>query len=298
MLNVAYLKPALKAVGVRSSLVDEVSEAICKQEDALRYMGFTTESLACLLAQCSVESKAFSDLEEDLWYTAERIMVVWPKRFKTLAAAKKVAENPKALAIAVYTRKSLGNRRGTEDGWDYRGRGYIQLTGRNNYRHYGELLGIDLLNNPELAGDPTIALLIAAAYFANRAAGRSGTILAKANTLTLSKLSSIVTSITKAVNGGTHGLSKRTKFTKAAYIALINEPLAVRVEGLYKEGDKGDNVKIIQQLLRDAGYKLGVDGDFGPGTKRVVVSFQQDSGLLADGIVGSRSLDVLYTLAS
>lgn len=88
---------------------------------------------------------------ENLNYTkAERIRSVWPSRFPSSASAQPYVRNPKALANKVYNGR-MGNRSGTDDGWNYRGRGQVHITGRDNYKKAGDAVGIDLLGTPDLA---------------------------------------------------------------------------------------------------------------------------------------------------
>lgn len=88
---------------------------------------------------------------ENLYYTsASRIKAVWPSRFKTEADAKPYVRNQRALANKVYNGR-MWNRNGTDDGWTYRGRGQVHITGRENYTKVGDKLGIDLVGNPDLA---------------------------------------------------------------------------------------------------------------------------------------------------
>lgn len=95
---------------------------------------------------------------ENLNYSAKRMMEVWPTRFKTLEAAAPYANNPEKLANNVYGGR-LGNNK-TGDGWLYRGRGYPQITGKSGYEKFAKLLGVDLVNKPELALEPKIAAKI------------------------------------------------------------------------------------------------------------------------------------------
>ncbi len=103
----------------------------------------TPQRAAYFLAQVSVESAALSRLEEDLSYSAERLCVVWPSRFKTLSAAQPYARNPEALANRVYSGR-MGNT-AADDGWRYRGRGLKQLTGKSNYAEYAEAASVDFV---------------------------------------------------------------------------------------------------------------------------------------------------------
>lgn len=108
------------------------------------------------LGQVLHESAGLERLSENLNYRAERLCAVWPGRFPTLADARPYAHNPEALANRVY-----GGRMGNVnpgDGWRYRGRGPIQLTGRDNYAFVGDLMGQDLVGLPELMEQPRYAL--------------------------------------------------------------------------------------------------------------------------------------------
>ncbi|WP_018428204.1 hypothetical protein [Hoeflea sp. 108] len=96
---------------------------------------------------------------ENLTYSsAERIRAVWPKRFPQIGDALPYVRNPQELANKVYGGR-MGNTT-SNDGWTYRGRGYPQTTGRENYERFGRLLGLDLLGNPDLALRPDISARI------------------------------------------------------------------------------------------------------------------------------------------
>ena len=115
------------------------------------------------LGQIMHESAGLTRMSENLNYSAQRLMQVWPSRFKTLEDAVTCAHDPEKLANRVY-----GDRMGNDnpgDGWLYRGRGPIQLTGKNNYRHVGNLIGQDLVGIPDLAAQPHFALEIAIAWW-------------------------------------------------------------------------------------------------------------------------------------
>lgn len=134
----------------------------------------SAERLAEFLAQTAVESAGYTRFEENLRYSAKRLMAVWPKRFPTLESALPYAWDPSdpdredvALANLVY-----GGRMGNEsngladdDGWDHRGRGILQLTGIDNYRTFGERIGVDLIAEPDRAADPAVSLHIACEFW-------------------------------------------------------------------------------------------------------------------------------------
>lgn len=131
--------------------------------------------VAAFLATIAHESGGGRVLEENMRYRADRLMEIWPKRFPTLAAARDFAWDPRdpdredvALANAVYGRR-LGNERDgpdDDDGWTYRGRGLIQLTGFTNYSMAADALGLPLVSAPDLAATREGAAAIAAWWWA------------------------------------------------------------------------------------------------------------------------------------
>lgn len=161
------------------------------------------------LAQLAVESQELNRTSENLNYSAERLRAVWPKRFPTDADAVRCAHNPERLANEVY-----GGRMGNiapGDGWLYRGRGLIQITGKDNYRRMSELMGMDLVSQPDKLAEPHYAAYSAAAYWKDRGLNE----LADAGN---DKADFV--SITRAINGGTEGLDKRQLYWTRARTAL------------------------------------------------------------------------------
>jgi putative chitinase len=157
--------------------------------------------LAHFLAQASVECAGGTALEENLNYSAERLHAVWPARFPSLGSAQPYAHNPRLLADKVYDGR-MGNRAGTDDGWNYRGRGLIDITGATMYERVGKAAGLDLKANPGLASAPDSALAAAAALWmesnANRFADHDE-----------------IRAETKIINGGLIGLADREAWLKA-----------------------------------------------------------------------------------
>ena len=105
--------------------------------------------LAHFLAQCSYESKGFSKVEENLNYSAARLLVVFPTHFDEDSAAE-YAGKPEQIANHVYANRFGNGPEGSGDGWNFRGRGYIQLTFKPTYGDYGNFKGIDLISSPDL----------------------------------------------------------------------------------------------------------------------------------------------------
>lgn len=123
--------------------------------------GMDVRQLAYCLATAFHETGArMTPIEENLVYTsAASIRRVWPSRFATDESAAPFVRQPQALANEVYNGR-MGNREGSDDGWTYRGRGYVQITGRDNYRRAGTSLAVDLEGAPDRALEPTIAMLV------------------------------------------------------------------------------------------------------------------------------------------
>ncbi|WP_136686059.1 hypothetical protein [Falsirhodobacter xinxiangensis] len=127
---------------------------LIRNECALR--GLTRQQTAYVLATAFWEGgRKMVPVEENLRYTAERIRQVWPTRFASVAEARPYANNPQGLANKVY-----GGRMGNihaNDGWTYRGRGHVQITGRASYERAQVEMGHPFITRPELALDPEAA---------------------------------------------------------------------------------------------------------------------------------------------
>jgi putative chitinase len=166
----------------------------------------TPQRQAAFIGQCAHESGNFKVLQENLNYSAKGLMATWSSRFPDMDTAERYERQPEKIANKVYARADMGNT-DDGDGWKYRGRGVIQLTGKNNYRTCGEALGLDLVVNPDLILEPQYACL-SAGWFWNK---RGLNTLADAND---------IETITKRVNGGLHGLLDRQAKTQIALEVL------------------------------------------------------------------------------
>lgn len=125
----------------------------------------TPSRLAEFVAQIEHETGGFRRFVENLNYTsAAGLQRTWPSRFPTAESARPFVRNPEGLANKVYARPKEGNTQ-PGDGFRYRGRGALQLTFRNNYRRFGELLDLPLEANPDLAADPGVSVRIALEFF-------------------------------------------------------------------------------------------------------------------------------------
>ena len=196
-----------------------------------------------------------------------------------------------ASGAAYEGRKDLGNTQ-PGDGKRYKGRGPIQLTGRTNYTKYGQLLGVDLVNNPTIAATKEVGFRIAGEFW-------------KLNGL--NELADVqdFKQITKRINGGYNGLDDRMKYYERAKAVMNKDDsttgttatasgIAPCPNPYLKQGAQGDSVRILQQRLSDTGYTLTVDGIFGPGTLDAVKACQQKHGLTCDGIVGPNTWNAIW----
>lgn len=220
--------------------------------DVFGRYGLDTDLLiAHAMAQFTVECGGGRELEENLNYSAEGLLKTWPSRFTPQTAAD-YAGQPEKIANFVYGgRKDLGNRPGTNDGWDFRGRGGSQLTGRENYEKLGDKLGLDLLGNPDLVNDPAHFLECAVADFV------------QCGCLPWAKQDN-VDKVSEALNGGDIGLEDRRK-------ALT----------VWRSVMAGEGMAWLQYALNRLGAKprLTVDGDFGQRSIAAWKAFLGQQGL-------------------
>ncbi len=162
-----------------------------------RYAINTPLRRAHFYAQLAHESGAFKATEENLNYSAESLVKVFKKYFPTLEVARAYARKPEQIANKVYAGKRLGNGdEASGDGYKFRGRGFIQITGRANYQALSNDLKVDFVNNPDWLTQPQY-LLEAAGWFW------------KKNRLNDLADKDDVRAISKSINGGYNGLADR-----------------------------------------------------------------------------------------
>ena len=159
--------------------------------------------LAHFLAQCAHESGNFRYTRENLNYSAERLLKIFPKYFSK-DTAEIAANKPEVIANIVYSNRGGNGNRQSGQGWLYRGRGYLQLSLRDNYRAFGQYIGVDLLTNPDLVATK-YPLLSAAWFFEIKKLWQIASVGIDNET---------IIKITKIINGGTNGLDDRISKTK------------------------------------------------------------------------------------
>lgn len=175
------------------------------------FFKLTNSQAAHFFGQCAHESGNFKVFSENLNYSADGLTKIFKKYFPTVASTAGYARKPEKIANKVYANRMGNGPESSGDGWKYRGRGPIQLTGKDNYTAFAAAVGRpDILTNPDIvAGE--LAFESALWFF------RKNALLETANK---GVSTAVITQITKRVNGGTHGLddriAKTTKFAQWA----------------------------------------------------------------------------------
>lgn len=281
-------------------------------------VGITSQKeLANFMAQVGHESGGLTRLEEGFRYTKG----TWQIPVKSaMREGKEALEDARLEALQGKPEKlaelMYGGRMGNDepgDGYKFHGRGYMQLTGKDNYRAAGQALGLDLLKHPELAAEPENAAKIATWYWESRVPQSAREDVTKA---------------THAINGGENGLPDRQaryeKWEKALTPELMEKLSAGELgrpmnqkrsehtssvapmtskgndgDNVLRHGEKSESIRQLQDALNNYGYRdkdgrvLREDGGFGDRTKEAVQAYQQAHGLKADGVVGPQTLEAL-----
>jgi len=181
----------LKALGLGEQWLEPLNETFDKYEIN------TPKRQACFLGQVMHESGSFKFTRENLNYSARALMNTWPSRFPDIDTAEKYERQPEKIASKVYMGR-MGNST-PEEAAKYIGRGLIQVTGKENYTHCGEALGLDLVSTPELLEQPRYAALSAGWYWNKKGL----------NALADEGTKDAFEVMTKRINGGLIGLDDR-----------------------------------------------------------------------------------------
>jgi putative chitinase len=178
---------------------------------------------AAFLAQIAHESAELTRFVENLNYGANGLMATFSRYFPDTGKAKQYERNPEKIANYVYANRIGNGGEASGDGWRFRGRGPIQITGRDNYAKYGGLLSVDLVNNPDQAATPEVGFRIAGVYW-------------RQNGLNELADAGMIETITERINGKQKlGLAERIEYYTRAKVALgvpasrgVLEPESVR----------------------------------------------------------------------
>lgn len=163
--------------------------------------------IASFIAQCAHESQEFMRLSENLNYSYAGLLSTFRKYFNE-ETAKSFAGKPELIANHVYANRNGNGSPESGDGYRYRGRGLIQITGKDNYRRAGEALNLNLIANPELLEHPINALRSSCAYW-------------QKNSLNSLADSGDIEKLTRRINGGLNGLHDRMDYYERALDTLL-----------------------------------------------------------------------------
>ena len=239
----------------------------------------TIERVAGFIAQCGHESGGFRVLSENLNYSAKALNTIFPKYFKRAGReANEYHRQPEKIANVIYANRMDNGDASSGDGWTFRGGGILQLTGRYNYTEFGKAVE----KTPEEAVE-----------YVRTKAGALDSACWFWDTNNINKYcdNQDIVGMTKRINGGTIGLDDRKKH----YLHALDV-----FGGDYEEPETDYNQTIRQgsrgPLVAEVQEKLDIspaDGIFGPGTAKIVKHWQSSNGLVADGIVGPKTLGKL-----
>jgi putative chitinase len=185
---------------IPDAVIDQIPDVMTK------FKIDTALKLAHFLSQCGHESGGFKIVNENLNYGAKGLLSVFPKYFNAETAAL-YERKPEKIANIVYANRMGNGDKSSGDGYKFRGRGFIQLTGKDNYTAFSKAIGEDCVANPDLVA--TKYPLASAAWFFTRC-------LPKCTDAS----DAAVTAVTKCVNGGTIGLEDRKKHFKEYHTLL------------------------------------------------------------------------------
>jgi len=205
--------PVISAGGLKlDTLKGHIPDSVIAMipEVASKFEINTPLRLAHFLAQCGHESGGFKLTQENLNYSAKGLNGIFKKYFPTLESAVPYERKPEKIANKVYGNRMGNGAEASGDGWKFHGRGFIQLTGKENYTAFTKSIGEDCIANPDLVASK-YALASAAWFFNKNSLHKMADGGANDDT---------VTKITKRVNGGTIGLPDRIKHFKEYYHLL------------------------------------------------------------------------------
>ena len=246
----------------------------------------TPQRIAAFIAQCGHESGGWRVFSENLNYSAKALNAVFPKYFVRAGRdAEEYHRQPEKIANVVYASRMGNGDTDSGDGWLYRGRGPIQLTGKNNYQAFSDDMGVNAVGGPDVVSEDKEIALMSAIWYWNK------------NSLNKYADEGDIKTMTRRINGGYIGLEDRIHHWEMALEAMgvevehvEHEVEDIEVEdiGVLRKGSRGDGVKIMQEALG-----IGADGVFGPGTEKALKEWQAANGLTADGIAGPATLGEL-----
>jgi len=214
MISTTYLitPTELKTIVPTMKEPDEWSTAL--NEILPKYNITSRDRIAAFVAQCAHESMGFNRITENLNYSANGLRTTFGKYFPTLAIANQYARKPEKIANRAYASRMGNGNESSGDGWKYRGRGTIQLTGKTNYQAFATSINKSLDETIDYLGTKEGAVESACWFW-------------KTNDLNRYADTKNIVALTKKINGGTTGLQSRIEFYDRALSAIPKTPIVV-----------------------------------------------------------------------
>jgi putative chitinase len=253
---------------------DKWAEWVSPMHDLFNSYGIqSADRIAMFFAQCGHESLDFRVMEENLNYSSKALASVWRKYFNenTGRDPKDYHRQPERIANVIYANRMDNGDESSGDGWRFRGKGAIQVTGRYNTTKFAEAVG----KSVDAANDYLLTI---------KGALQGALWYWDANNLNQLADDRDIRETTRVINGGYHGLDDRTNRYLRAQKILAGKEFIPELKVLLKLGSQGEEVKKVQ-------WAVGVepDGWFGQLTELAVIAWQGNNGLTPDGIVGPKT---------
>lgn len=238
----------------------------------------TIERVVGFISQTAYESSDYTILEENLNYSASALNRVFPKYFRNSGRdANLYHRKPEQIANIVYANRMGNGDINSGDGWRYRGRGIIQLTGKYNYSQFGEYIGYTIDQVIDYLQTKTGALESACWFW-------------KTNKLNIFADKQDIKGMTRKINGGYHGFDDRKYRYRMAFNILDDmEESTVNLDQTLSIGSRGETVRELQARL-----SISQDGIYGPATFAAVMKYQNEYLLTADGIADPKTMSHIF----
>ncbi len=266
---------------------DEFVQAFLDAEGEFEEAGIDTRlRMAHFLAQVMTETGGLKRIDENMNYSYKTLLRVFSRKTVSDTDARRIAGKPKEVANWVYGAR-LGNRgRNTDDGWNYRGSGFIQLTGRDNFLRRGADIGLPLAENPELAREAKAGLTAAIAYW-------------KARDINGAADANDRLRVRKLVNGpAAHGKEQARAFFNKAWAEVFAAKEAAGYEtGVEAAGDIASDEEIFDDILKESGFIPDNFSSTESGSEQTrseaLIEFQETWGLPETGVMDEATQDAL-----
>lgn len=255
-------RPLLKELFPRAT-EPHLTAFATRSEDLLQQFGISASParLQFFLAQVGHESGGLTVTAENMSYSAFRMTQVWPSRFPTIASAAPFERKPERLANHVYADRMGNGPEASGDGFRFRGRGYIQITGRDGYANVARETGLGMLGQPDLAFAPEHALHVACGFWRWKGLNE------------LCDTGDYVR-VTRRINGGTVGMADRRAWLDKVRRLLATPPAS------NKQPSAEEAIAVQRALQARRFTEVGAaDGVVGPRTIAAITRFRQQNGL-------------------